>query len=209
VTYLPDSRNSLSGTLSAQYSVASGRAAQAGVGDSSWIFSGGAGFGHAISPHTLTAVAAGAALSRTPLGGGYTEYSIYPTFNASITNNALSLGRGRLAFGASISSAPTIDLVTGAVDPRLGVGGQMGWGLDRFSANLSANSTFSLTSPHSPAAYRSVGGASGIAYRFGSALSADTGVRVAWQTFEAQPIIPLSYAVYVGVTIGAAVPLNH
>jgi hypothetical protein len=211
VSYLPDARDSLTASANAQYSFTSfsQQPTVGQVGASTWLFGGSGSWGHVISSHTFTSVSAGAALTRTPLGGGYTEYSIYPTFAASITNHSLSLARGGVTFGFSASSAPVVDLVTGAVDPRLGFSGQLGWGLDRFSANLGVGSTFSLTGPDSPGAYRAVGAGGGLAYRFGAALSADTGVRAAWQTFEGQATIPWNYAVYVGVTIGTSLLLSH
>jgi hypothetical protein len=206
--YLVDRLDGLSSSASLQYAEAS-VSARAPGGNSAYILLITEGWDHKFSAHTAMLVGAGVGGTRSPLGGGYVAYSIYPTFNASITNSSLTLARGGLAFSFGVSAAPVVDLVTGAVDPRLGFGAGVGWGLGKFSLSASGSSAVSLDGATDNGAFQSVGGAAGAGYRFGRSLSMDGGIRAAWQSFAGQAVIPLTYVAYLGVSVGLQRPLNH
>ncbi len=73
---------------------------------------------------------------------------------------------------------------------------------------LAAGTAVSLLDASSTGALSSANGSFTLNYRLGPSWSANTGVRGAWQNYEGQTTIPLSYAVFLGVSFGVALPLN-
>jgi hypothetical protein len=53
-----------------------------------------------------------------------------------------------------------------------------------------------------------VSGALTLGYLLGKAVSMDTGVRGAYQSFGGVTQIPFTYAAFVGLTVGAQIPMR-
>ena len=178
-----------------------GQYASSSLGNSVWISTVTGTWAHKLDPNTATLLGVGVSGTRTPLTLGFVAYSIYPVATASISNLS-KLARGTLGLSFGASTSPVVDLVTAVADPRVGLNAVASWQRDRFSANLTANSALSTASSGTQGALTAAGAAAGLGYRLGAAVSTDGGVRVAYQAFQGQTVIPLSYAVFVGVTFG-------
>jgi hypothetical protein len=208
-------RDTITSSLSLQYAEASGvngttpGNAVATTGSSAWLGLFNESWTHRFDLHTTGQLGAGVGASRTPVpnDGTVVAYSIYPTVGASITETTL-LCRGTLAASLNVSSAPALDLITLAVDPRLSIGATTGWARDRFFSALAGATALSVASSQNANSLQSVTGSATAGYVLGRAVSVDAGVRGAWQTFGGTTSIPFSYAGFVGVTIGAQVPLR-
>ncbi|HTA91619.1 MAG TPA: hypothetical protein VK745_18680 [Polyangiaceae bacterium] len=190
----------LSTTVSTQF-------ANASTGDRSWYLVANESYAHAIDRETKTNVGTGLSISRNALADGLISYSIYPTFNAGISNVS-RLWRGTFMLQTTVTAAPVIDPVRAVVDPQLGVSGTTGWGKDKFSSVLAAGTALSLLDPSSTGALSSATGSFTLGYRLDPSWSVNTGVRGAWQNYEGQTTIPWSYALFLGVSFGAVLPLN-
>ncbi|HYP74522.1 MAG TPA: hypothetical protein VER12_01120 [Polyangiaceae bacterium] len=189
-------------TAMAQYAASS-------LGTSVWIGTGTGTWVHKLSPTTATQLGAGLGFSRTPLYLGFVMYSIYPVLNASITDTS-RLGRGKLGTSVGVSSAPVVDITTGAADPRLGFYSLINWKRDRFTALLTADSSVSIAQSTSDsgalAATRgsltAASGSAGVSYGLTKTFSVDTGIRVTYQSYRDRVTIPLNYAAFVGFSFG-------
>ena len=190
----------LTATVFTQYASASN-------GNNSWFVIAGESWGHAFDARTNARVGSGLSISRNSQASGFIFWSIYPTFSAMISR-VIPEGRGAFAFGSSVATSPAIDPVRALVDPRLSWNGFAGWGRDRFSSSLTAGSAVSFAQQSNTGTFNSLFAALGFAYRLGKVVSVDTGVRGFWQSLKGQSTTPPSYAVFLGVTIGGAVPLT-
>lgn len=199
VRYRMGHADDLSLAVSAQY-------ASSSIGSSVWLGTATGSWSHHFSLKTVGTAGAGVGGTRTPLVQDFVAYSIYPVLTASIAHASL-LARGNLNFGFTASSTPVIDPTTAAADPRVGLGAALGWGRDKFSASLSGNSALSTAAANSKGSLTAAGGSAGVAYAFGKGVSADSGVRLAYQAFQGRTVLPVSYLVFVGVTFGVQTPL--
>jgi hypothetical protein len=192
-------QDSLGSTLFVQRSTSSNGSDAVVVGTTeSW--------NHNFDARTSTQLGAGLAGSRVSRTDGYIAYSIYPTFVGSLVD-ATRLWGGSLATSLTVGSSPALDPVTLVVDPRISLAGSVGWQRDRFSATCGGNTAFSV-SGHQQNALSTVGAGGGIAYQFVKAFAMDAGVRTAYQVYQGQPVLPFTYAAYVGMTLGLSAPLN-
>ncbi|MES1174354.1 MAG: hypothetical protein ABUL62_08490 [Myxococcales bacterium] len=187
-------------TLSVQYAGSS-------TGNNAWLALANEGWGHIIDRRTSTRFSAGISVTRNSQTDGLIFYSIFPTFNLSITRSA-PLDKGALSYGTGVSSSPVLDTVRATVDPQLGFFAFLGWGKDRFAAALNANTALSLRQENSVGALSSATSSFTMSYRLGANVSADTGVRAAWQRFEGNTTVPLSYAAFIGLNFAAALPIS-
>jgi len=199
-SYRLDARDDVATSVGTQYAAAS-------TGNDAWFAVASESWGHALDPHTNTRVGAGLSIARNSQPDGLVSYSVYPNFAAGLSYSA-RLARGTLSLGSGIAAAPYIDPVRALVDPRVSVGGSAGWGTGQFSSSLSGGTALSLTQSGSAGALNSASFSLGAAYRFGAALALDGGLRGFWQSFEGQTTVPVSYAVFLGVTVGLQAPLN-
>ncbi len=181
-------------TLSVQYVSAS-------VGTPAWVTNATESWSHKWDHNTSSQFGVGISGSRSPAANGFIAYSIFPTFLASITNIS-ELDRGHFQASFAASSAPAIDLVSAAVDPRVSLIALVGWSRDAFSATVSGDSTFSLAAQSQLGALSVVGAGAGVSYQLGKAVSVDTGARIAYQKFQGQVILPFSQTIFVGVNFG-------
>jgi hypothetical protein len=134
-------------------------------------------------------------------------HSIYPTGSASIEHDT-PLSGGNLGMGASVGTAPELDLTTAEVDPRLTVAAGIGWSKERFSIDAGVSSAVSL-SQDLAGALNAFTASVTAAYDIGAGFAVDAGVRGAWQTFEGATAIPPSIAIFLGLSWGAGIPINH
>jgi hypothetical protein len=193
--YALSHKDAVTTTVSVQYVSASG------VGTSAWLTNATESWAHKWDHNTSSQFGVGISGSRSPAANGFIAYSIFPTFLASITNGS-ELARGRFQASFSASSAPAIDLVSAAVDPRVSLLALVGWHRDAFSATISGDSTFSLAAQSELGALSVVGAGAGVSYQLGKAASVDTGARIAYQKFQGQVILPFSQTVFVGLNFG-------
>jgi hypothetical protein len=197
----------VSGIISVQYSWAT--IADPLLGEtrtSVWISAVNALWAHRFSANSASQLGVGLSGTRTPLIRDFVGYSIYPTFLASITNFS-KLARGNLGLSLAASSAPVVDLTTAVADPRVGLNAILSWQRDKFSSNVSVNALMSTAAPGSIGSLSAVGGTASLGYGLSKAVSADAGVRMAYQAFEDKTVIPISYAAFVGLTVGLRTPL--
>lgn len=162
---------------------------------------------HRFSRRTTGSVNAGLSYSRTDRPNLPTPHSIYPLGGASIDHTA-RLARGTAFVGANVSAAPVLDLTTAVVDPRLGIGANAGWSLDRFSAYATYNSSLSLTDG-AEGALSYIATDVGVSYQIGLGFSVDGGVRETWQRFEGITLIEPTTVFYGGLSWAGGFRLNE
>ncbi|MEI9953233.1 MAG: hypothetical protein WDO74_30695 [Pseudomonadota bacterium] len=194
-------RDTLTSSLSVQYAgQPTGNNAIMTVANETWS--------HRFDQRTTTTLGGGLSVSRNSQPDGLVYWNVYPTFNAGI-NHVAPLGHGAVNFGANAYSAPALDPVRASFDPRLSLGVFAGYGLERFSLTLAANSAISFGGTANQGGLNTVFGSLIASYLVGTALSVDAGARIAYQTFNSQTTIPPGIAFFVGLTFGARAPLNH
>jgi hypothetical protein len=201
VVHRLSARATARGTLTGEYaaSIDGGRAQ---------LLTAEAGYGYAFTRRTSGELAGRLSGSRLPArSGAFVQYNVYPGFSASISSFSV-VGRGRATFTASAASAPQMDLVVLAIDPRVTIDAGTSYELRRFSASLVIGSALSTAGEGSAGSLRSVTGQLGAGYQITEFLSVRSGVRAAWQTFEGETAIPLTYAAFLGLTIGFAIPIT-
>jgi len=173
----------------------------------SWIVTAGETWGHHFDARTTGTAGFGVSYTRTPRGDGVTANSIYPTLSLGISTVKF-VSRGTLNLSAGAAAAPVLDPIAQVVDPRLTFGGSAGYQKHDYFVGVAVASALSLAGQGAPGGLTSVGGSFGVGYRFTTGLSADAGVRTAYQRYQGTNVIPLTYGAFVGVTIGAATTLK-
>jgi|GEM_PF-939373 len=173
----------------------------------SWVAFAGESWGHRFDARTTGTVGAGVSYTSTPLGNGVTANSIYPTVSLGI-NSVRFVSRGTLNLSAGAATAPALDPIAQAIDPRLSLGASAGFQKNDYFVGVAVASALSLAAQGSAGGLTSVGGSLGVGYRFTAGLSADAGVRTAYQSYQGTNVIPLTYGAFVGLTIGAATTLK-
>lgn len=200
IGYRLNRHDAFSGAFATQYAFGSGESGR------SWISSVTAGWEHAFGPRTRSSLSAGVAGTWTEQRDGTATLSIYPTASAGI-GYTTRMGRSRITASGTAATAPVLDLSTATVDPRLSVGGAFAWERDRTTVSATVASAVSLADDEQSALNSVVAGV-GVAYDLGLGFSADAGMRGAWQTFGGETVLPPSWALFVGISWVAAVPLN-
>lgn len=203
-TYHPTRRDDVTTTLTTQWANVSA------TGNNAWLLIGNETWAHRIDRNTSTTLGAGLSITRNSQRDGLVYYTIYPTFNSGIATTQM-LARGLFTVGTSVSATPFIDPIRARVDPRLRIALSAAWTRDRFTASVTGGSAISLARDDGPnsGSLNSVVGAAGIAYLLGSGFSIDTGVRGFWQSFESSTTVPATYAVFVGLSYAASLPLTR
>ncbi len=155
---------------------------------------------HHFDIETSAQVGAGLSGGRNSRADGYVAYNVYPTFLANLTH-IVRLMPSVLTLSLGASSTPALDPLTLKLDPRVSLLASAGWQREHFFSNLSGASMFSISGQQQDA-FSSIGGAANIGYQFGKAVAMDGGVRAAWQNYQGVTVLPLSYAGFIGVTVG-------
>lgn len=192
--------DTLTTTVNTQFAaISNGNHAVLTVATETWL--------HRFDARTTGNLATGVSISRNSQPDGLIYWSVYPTFNAGIAHLSL-LGRSTLTFGFNAGSTPVLDPIRASVDPRVTLGAFIGLIKDRFSTSLIAGTAVSLGTPNDRGTLNSITGSYIASYRLGAAVSVDTGVRAAWQTFEGFTTVPAGFAAFAGLTFGTQVALN-
>jgi hypothetical protein len=176
-------------------------------GNRAWSLSLNETWSHRLARRTIGSLGSGVSMTRNSQDDGLVYYSIFPNFIAGI-NNTSQLGRALLNVGTSVASAPYVDPVLALVDPRVSANVYAALSQGNFSTSLSASGAFPIATGLSKGAFNSVSAAWGVNYRLGAAVSLDSGVRAAWQRVQGVTTLPLSVAVYAGISIALSTPLN-
>lgn len=194
-----DHQNAANHSVSLQYALASN-------GSQTWLTTSTETWSHQFGPRVSTTLGVGLSIGRNSRVDGYVAYSIDPTLLAGISD-VNQLYPGTLALSLAAFSAPALDPVTLAVDPRVTVTGAVGLQLGAFSTSVNGSGTFSV-SDQKQGAFASAGGGAGIGYRFGEAVSVDGGARVAWQAYQGVTLLPWTYAGFLALTLSASARLR-
>ena len=194
--------DNVTSTLALQYAVVS-------MGRSVWLGALTEDWAHRFNVHTSTILGVGASGTRSPVlnNGTVVAYGIYPTVNASIFESTI-LERGKLSLGFTVSAAPALDLTTLAVDPRVSLSATTGWTRRRFFSMLGVGSALSVRGSNNTGALDSVTGSTSFGYMLGRAVSIDTGLRAAWQSYGGTTVIPMTYAGFVGMNFATIWPFH-
>jgi hypothetical protein len=164
---------------------------------------------HLFTRQLDTYVGAGLAYTRTQYKDDPVPNSIYPTANAGI-NYRTRVARGELSMNANFFSAPVLDYTTAEVNPQLGFNAGAGWSRDRTRLLANFGSAISVSPPGEAevsGALNSFYANAGASYDIGLGFSADTGVRAAWLEYDDFESVPPQFAIYVGLSWAAGVPL--
>jgi hypothetical protein len=178
------------------------------VGNNAWMATANAGWGRAWSLRTTTQLGSGVSISRNSQANGFVFWSIFPTFNASISH-VVPQGRSAFGFGSAISSAPVIDPTRASVDPKLTWSVSASWGLNRFYTGLNAGTAIAIAQHNYNSAFNSVYAGFNAGFNLGAGFSVDTGVRAFWQSVGGQTTAPATYAGYLGISFAIATPLKR
>jgi hypothetical protein len=171
-----------------------------------WVTTLGATYHHQFGPRTDSHAGLGLASTLTQLPTDVDIVSIYPTFNTGVAHWE-RVGRSMLSMHAEASSGPVLDYYTALVDPRIGIGTGVTWSLEDWSMYASASSSISTNGDAD--AFNNINGNAGMTYAIGAGFSVNTGIRAAWQTLGDVTLVPPSWAVFVGVSWGAAIPIRR
>jgi hypothetical protein len=176
-------------------------------GNRAWLLTGNEIWAHRLSRRTNGTLGAGLSLTRNSQPNHYIFYSVYPNFVLGI-NHKNRINRNQITIGAGASSAPFIDPVRGLVDPRVGTYAFAALTKDKFTTSLNGSTGLQLTAGPTSGALNSVAGTLNFGYRFGDGVSVDSGVRSAWQAYAGTATVPISFAVYVGITLALVQTLH-
>jgi hypothetical protein len=164
---------------------------------------------HIYSKHTSSSLGAGLSVTRNSQGDGLIAYSVYPNFSAGLSYQD-RLARGNFGFGAFAYAAPALDPLRATVDPRVGIAGSLSWSRKRFSSALSGAAAVSTAPAGNDAgAFDSYQGSFVMGYSATDWLLFDCGGRVANQVYQDVTVVPLSYGIFVGLTLGYEMVLLH
>jgi hypothetical protein len=179
-------------------------------GNRAWLLTANEVWAHRFSRRTMGTAGSGLSLTRNSQPNGYEFYSLYPNFLVGL-NHTTWLGRSVLTVGGGASSAPFIDPFRGLVDPRVSTFVYAGFNKKKFFTSATAATGLQLVAGPGTGALNSVTGTLNVSYRLVDAVSVDSGVRTAWQGFTTQTTattVPISFAMYAGITVALAVPLR-
>lgn len=174
---------------------------------------GGETWGHQFGKHSAGTLGAGLNITRFSQASGLRGFSVFPTFNAGVGYQA-RLGRGALNFGASAYSAPALDPLRALVDPRVGVGGFVGYTRKKLSVTTTASASLSVAPEGNNAGAVNASQAELRAgYQLGALSQIDTGARVSYQTYQTTPdqrdtVLPLNWSAFVGLSFGYQLPIT-
>lgn len=162
---------------------------------------------HRYNARTSSQLGAGISISRTPLYEVYTAWSIYPTFAAAVLHER-RLAKGVLTLSLNAFSAPQLDPLRATVDPRIGAAGVVGWTRDRFFSSITGSMALSIAdADNNPGAFDQRQASLVAGYRLTDWALVDAGGRLTELGYQGTTTIPLTYAVFVGLTLGYVVPL--
>jgi hypothetical protein len=168
-------------------------------------------WGHIFNKETSGGLGAGLNVTRFTQADGLAGFSIFPTFQLGIVYRT-QLGRGRLSLAVSAYGSPALDPLRALVDPRVGVGGSVGYSRNKLFWVTSGSAALSLApKDRNAGAVNATAGETRLGYQIGQWVAVDGGARLAYQSYEGQTVISTTWAAFAGVTLGYRVTLlgNH
>jgi hypothetical protein len=200
VRYGVDTRNIFQTALSAQLLYSE-------TGSNSFLATLTEDYTHQFSQKTSTTAGAGVSFGRAEPIYGLPLYSVYPTGRVAATY-ADRVAKGKLNLSLGVSTSPTLDLTSGAVDPRVGGYLTASWIRDRVDLTASSSSSLSIDrgSVH---AFDSIYAALTARYYLGTGISLDGGVRSTWQKYGAETVIFPTLVFFVGLSWGVVAPIGR
>ncbi len=163
---------------------------------------------HAFDKRSGSVAGVGISVVRFARFDGLVAYSIFPTFQLGVAQSTL-VARGTLNLQANVYSNPALDPLRATIDPRLGAAVSVGWTGKRFSTSLTGNAAYSVAPQvNNAGAFDALRATFLMGYRLTDWLVADTGARVAQQTFQNTSIIPISYTIFAALNLGYERALN-
>jgi hypothetical protein len=173
----------------------------------SWV--GRETFNHRFDKHTNASLGAGLSITRNSQPDGLVAYSVYPNFLVN-AGYADKLARGDFSFVLGAFSTPVLDPLRATVDPRVGLTINAAWSRRRFSILLSGSGAVSAAPAGNDAgAFNSYLGSFVSTYRATDWLAFDAGARVTNQAYQGVTIVPWSYTIFTGITLGHDFVLSH
>jgi hypothetical protein len=162
---------------------------------------------HRFDDRTSSTLGAGMNVTRFSQDNGLAGISIYPTLQAGVSHRVKVEG-GTLTLSANTYAAPVVDPLRATVDPRVGVGGVAVYARQKLTLTATTNAALSLApNDRRSNAFNAVFAEARAGYSLGKLTLVDTGARVARQTYGGANVVPLSWAVFVGLTFGATTTL--
>ena len=161
-----------------------------------------------ISRRTFSSLSVGVSMARAHVAEGYEVYSTYPTFSAALGHGA-RLGHGSLTLGLGVYSAPAVDPLRAAVDPRVGANGNIAYQLHRFFANVNGGFAASIArAGDDNAAFNNLSAGTLTGYKLTDWMQIDAGATMAQQAYRGTTTVPFSYALMAGLTFGVSAPIG-
>lgn len=157
---------------------------------------------HIFDRRTQGSIGAGLNITRFSQPDGLRGFSVFPTFQASLSHQ-ISLFRGLLSTGIYTYASPALDPLRALVDPRLGGGGYVSYTRRRFSMSLNGGAQLSLAPvDHDAGSIDSAQADARVAYRIAELVEVDAGGRYARQAVQGVTVLPPSWAAFVGLNAG-------
>jgi hypothetical protein len=166
-----------------------------------------AGVSRKFDKHTSGSTVAGINITRFSQNDGLRGFSIFPTFNATLSYQQ-RVGRGNFTSSVSAFSSPALDPLRALVDPRVGVSASLRYSREKFSVFANGSTALSVAPAGNDAgAVNSYSGSAGSSYQLAKLTLIDAGVRMTRQTYQAVTVIPATWGAFVGLTFGTRVQL--
>ncbi|HKY38913.1 MAG TPA: hypothetical protein VJN18_23400, partial [Polyangiaceae bacterium] len=198
-------------TLSAQDSVTldvSAQQAWSSLGNRLTSLIGNTLWTHKFDGHTSSTLGAGLSNTRFSRDDGLIAYSVFPTFAASI-DHTRRLWRGQLGLNLGLFSNPVMDTLRATIDPRIGASSSISYAQGKFSSSLNGTAAISVAPEvNNTGAFDTYTASLNCAYDFVDEAGVTAGARMMKQQFQGTDLIPLSYAVFLGLRLGYARKLN-
>jgi hypothetical protein len=157
---------------------------------------------HGFSPRTTGFVGAGVNITRFTLANDQAGFSVFPTALLGAAHQ-VPVGRGGFGFSATAFSSPVLDPLRALVDPRVGMSATAGYTHEKFFATTSGSVSFSVAQADSnTGAVNAASAEARTGYLISKLTAVDAGARVTRQSYGGVTVIPTSWAVFVGLTVG-------
>lgn len=163
---------------------------------------------HQLAKRTASWLGAGLTVTRFSQANGLRGLSVFPTFNAGLTHQE-RVGRGTLNLGATAFSSPALDPLRAIADPRVGAGANIGYLRKKFAIGASGATAFSIApTDNNAGAVNFASGEARASYLLAELTQVDTGARFLYQTYGGNTVFPVTWAAFVGLTVGYQVQLS-
>ena len=160
------------------------------------------GYTHSFSPRTTGSASGGLSITRFSDRSGLAGFSVFPTATVA-ASHIQPIGRGGLSFAIGAYSSPALDPLRALVDPRVGVNASIGYTRKKLFVTTTGFAALSVApAGNNQGAVNAVQGEARAGYQMTKLASIDTGARITRQTYGGATIVPTSWAVFVGLTLG-------